>query len=517
MVMSWWSTAGTWSAEGPKLTGGLEEDDIPMPRSRSDLSREDIRRELAGLVGPGRVHTDEGALRAASVDRFKKYMAVHGIYEGPIPAAIVMVTSTEEVAKVLSFAHEHRVNVVPRTGGTATEGGLETLVEDTIVVDGSGMDQILLIDDVNMMATAQCGAPLQVLEDAVRRCGLTTGHSPQSKPLAQMGGLTATRSTGQLSTLYGGIEDMVVGLEAVFPDGTICRTKNVPRRAAGPDLKHIVIGNEGALCFITEVTVKLYRYMPDNTEYRGWLVEDMRTGVSIIRQIVTGGFRPSVCRIYSEEDAHQSFARVHKGKCVLIFICEGPRAIVAATVAEIERVVAEHPNEAVSRPLIEEWFDNLNWGTAKIKAEQETMLKERWLGYTTEIAANWSDVTEIYDSVMHRIRTEYPYAEDLTTLGAHSSHSYQTGTNLYFVYNYQINCEPREEIYKYHIPLNSIIVEEALKRGGSMVHHHGIGKYRTEWTEREHGSSYYMLRRVKETFDPREIMNRGTIFKVAEE
>ena len=68
-------------------------------------------------------------------------------------------------------------------------------------------------------------------------------------------------------------------------------------------------------------------------------------------------------------------------------------------------------------------------------------------------------------------------------LGAHSSHSYQTGTNLYFVYDYNINCAPREEITKYHIPLNAIIVEEALSHGGSMVHHHGIGKYRTDWTE----------------------------------
>jgi len=488
-----------------------------MLRSLADLSREDIRRELAMLVGPGRVSTDDDALRAASVDRFKKYMAVHGIYDGPIPAAIVMVQSTEEVAKVLAFAHAHRVNVVPRTGGTATEGGLETAVEDTVVVDGSGMNQILRIDPVNMMATAQCGTPLQVLEDAVRAVGLTTGHSPQSKPLAQMGGLTATRSIGQLSTLYGGIEDMVVGLEAVFPDGTVCRTKNVPRRAAGPDLKHIVIGNEGALCFITEVTVKLFKYMPDNTQYRGYLVDDMGAGISIIREIITGGFRPSVCRLYSEEDAHQSFAAEHKGKCVLIFICEGPKAIVAATVDEAERVVSGHRNEVMSQPLIAQWFGHLNWGTDQIKAEQDTMLKERWLGYTTEIAANWSDVMDIYESVMHRIRAEYPYADDLITLGAHSSHSYVTGTNLYFVYNYRVNCEPREEINKYHIPLNAIIVEEALKRGGSMMHHHGIGKYRTEWTEQEHGSSYYMLWKLKQTFDPRGIMNRGTMFKAVED
>lgn len=484
-----------------------------MLRSRSDLSREAVRQGLAELVGQSQVCVDEEKLRASSVDRFKKYPAVNGIFEGPIPAAVVTVTSSQEVAKVLRFANEHLINVVPRTGVTSTEGGLETIVEDTVVLDGSPMNKIVRIDPVNMMATAQCGVVLEELEDAVRLQGLTTGHSPQSKPLAQMGGLTATRSTGQLSTLYGGIEEMVIGLEAVFPDGTICRIKNVPRRAAGPDIRHVVIGNEGALCFITEVTVKLYYYRPENNQYRGFLVDDMDAGISAIREVVTDGFRPSVCRVYSEEDAHQHFADFHNDKCVLIFICEGPEAIVAATVAEIDRVIAGYPHDGVDPARIAQWFANLNWGMDKIIAEQEWMLREHNLGYTTEISANWSDIGGIYKAAVHRIRTEYPYAADLTMLGAHSSHSYQTGTNLYFVYDYNINCAPQEEITKYHIPLNAIIVEEALEHGGSMVHHHGIGKYRTDWTEQEHGNAYYMFRELKEAFDPKGIMNRGTIFK----
>ena len=97
-------------------------------------------------------------------------------------------------------------------------------------------------------------------------------------------------------------------------------------------------------------------------------------------------------------------------------------------------------------------------------------------------------------------------------LGAHSSHSYQTGTNLYFVYDYTINCSPREEIEVYHKPLNAIIVEEALRVGGSMVHHHGIGKYRTPWVQQEHGSAYYLLSTLKHAFDPQGVMNAGTIF-----
>src|SRR6266566_4171565 len=216
------------------------------------------------------IETGDEQLKAASVDRFRKYTSVHGIYDGPIPAAIVYPSSTADVAAILRFAEENLVNVVSRTGRTATEGGLETVVEDSLVVDGSRMNAILSIDPVDMMATTQCGVGLQELEDTLRAQGLTTGHSPQSKPLAQMGGLVATRSIGQFSTLYGGIEDMVVGLESVFPGGQVTRIKNVPRRAAGPDIRHIVIGSEGALCFVTEVTVKLFRYQPENNRYFGF-------------------------------------------------------------------------------------------------------------------------------------------------------------------------------------------------------------------------------------------------------
>lgn len=486
-----------------------------MVTSRSDLTREQIREGVIALVGPANVDLDEERLREASVDRFKKYTTVNGIFDGPIPAAIVAVHSTQEVASVLRYANEHLINVVPRTGGTATEGGLETVVDDSLVIDGSPMNEILSIDVMNMQATAQCGVGLAALEAAARELGLTTGHSPQSQPLAEMGGLTATRSIGQLSTLYGGIEDMVLGLEAVFPDGTVTRVKSVPRRAAGPDVRHVVIGNEGSLCFITEVTVKLFRFQPENDRYQGFLVPDMDTGLAIVREIVTDGYRPAVCRLYSEQDARQHFPDLAPDRCVLIFISQGPAVITAATADSIATIVARHEHEVMDPLVIEQWFANLNWGPDKILEERETMRRDHHLGYTTEISANWSQIGEIYKAVMERIRTQYPYADDLTMLGAHSSHSYQTGTNLYFVYDYDIKCEPREEITKYHIPLNAIIVEESLRHGGSMVHHHGIGKYRTQWTQEEHGSAYYILRGLKDAFDPRDVMNRGTIFPLS--
>jgi alkyldihydroxyacetonephosphate synthase len=482
-----------------------------MAASRSVLNRQSIVEAMTELVGIDAVETGIEQLKAASVDRFKKYTAVHGIYDGPIPAAIVYPRSRAEVAAILRFAAENLVNVVPRTGQTATEGGLETVVADSLVVDGSRMNAILSIDAVDMMATAQCGVGLQDLEQALRAKGLTTGHSPQSKPLAQMGGLVATRSIGQFSTLYGGIEDMVVGLEAVFPGGKVTRIKNVPRRAAGPDIRHVVIGSEGALCFITEVTVKLFRYQPENNRYFGFLVDEFANGIAAVRELITAGYRPSVCRVYSPEDARQHFADFYQGKNVVVLVAEGPKGIADATAEAIEELFAGRPHERVDSGRIRHWFENLNWGQDKIDAEKAAMLEHSHLGYTTEVSVDWSRVSDLFDAVMGRIRGEFPRAGDLTMLGAHSSHSYQTGTNLYFVYDYTINSSPREEIEIYHKPLNAIIVEEALRLGGSMVHHHGVGKYRTAWVQQEHGSAYYLLSTLKQAFDPKGVMNAGTI------
>ena len=320
-----------------------------------ELSREAIVEGLQQILGAEHVVTDEQELRERSIDNFRKLETIFGVWTLPAPAAVARVGSTEEAAAVLAFATEHGINVVPRTGGTATEGGLETHVPNSIVLDGGRMNQILSIDAYNMQATAQCGVPLQELEDRARELGLTTGHSPQSKPVAHMGGLVATRSIGQFSTLYGGIEDMVVGLEAVFPGGEVTRIKNVPRRAAGPDIRHVVIGNEGALCFITEVTVKLFPYLPENNVFLGWTLKSMKTGFEVLREVMVAGYKPSVARLYDPGDGSIHFSHfAGADDCVLLFMAEGAPGIARATAEGIDEIVGRHPECAkVDSALIE--------------------------------------------------------------------------------------------------------------------------------------------------------------------
>jgi alkyldihydroxyacetonephosphate synthase len=475
------------------------------------LSRPQIVEAVTAMLGAERVLTDEQTLKDNSVDRYYKVDTVFGFYPLPLPAAVVLPVNPQEVAQVLRFADRHGITVVPKTGGSATEGGLETVVEDSLVVDGSRMDRILAIDTHDMLATVQCGVGLERLEDELRARGYTTGHSPQSKPLAQFGGLVATRSIGQFSTLYGGIEDMLVGVETVFPNGEICRIKNVPRRSAGPDIRHLVLGNEGALNFITEVTVKIFRYFPGSNRYYGYLVDDMRSGLDVLRAVVTEGYRPSVARLYDPEDGMSHFGHFSGGRCVLVFVAEGPERLAAATGAGIEEIVAGFEGvDPVDASLIETWFTDLNWDARKVAQEREEIRTTLVNGFTTEVSGTWSVIGDIYENALARVRREIP--AQFTLLGGHSSHSYLTGTNMYFVYSYRIDVPPTQERSTYHDPIQDIIVEETLKLGGSMCHHHGVGKHRTHFLAEEYGSSLYMLNTLKSAFDPRGTMNRGTIW-----
>lgn len=438
------------------------------------LTADAIVEGLEGILGADHVLTDPALLQERSVDNFRKLENIFGVHTLPSPAAIALPASTEEVAAVLAFANAHGINVVPRTGGTATEGGLETHVPGSIVLDGGRMNRILEVDAYDMQATAQCGVPLQALEDAARELGLTTGHSPQSKPVAHLGGLVATRSIGQLSTLYGGIEDMVVGLEAVLAGGHVARIKNVPRRAAGPDLRHLVIGNEGALCFITEVTVKLFPYLPENNAYLGWTLKSMKTGFEVLREVMVAGYRPSVARLYDPEDGSIHFSHfAGADDCVLVFVAEGNPGIARATAEGIAEIVARHPECApVDGDVIREWFEDLTWGPEKIAAEDERIRTTRNVNRTTEISADWSSIHDIYEAVLPRVRAEIP---GITLLGGHSSHSYINGTNMYFNYFYDLlDVPPEQESTHIYLPIVAIIVEETLRYGGSIVHHHGI-------------------------------------------
>lgn len=472
------------------------------------MVKEDLIKGLVEIAGEDRVITEKAAVLGAAKDYigYRRYQRDSGNDRTPEAACVVRVKDTEQVSAVLKFLNDNKVDVAPRTGGSSVTRGLEPQVGG-VILDGSDMNEIIEINEKDMIATAKCGTPLEYLEQVLNKKGYTTGHFPQSLPLAQMGGLVATRSIGQFSTLYGGIEDLVVGLEAVLADGTVTRIKNVPRRSCGPDLRHMFIGCEGMLGFVTEVSVKIFKYAPENRWMKAYAVENMQMGLDFIRDIMTAGYKPAVVRLHDPEEVIQvlKMDAIPEGMALLMLLCEGPAGITKATGEGIEEIAKNYKVIDLGSKPLEHWLVHRN----DVAHEMDLPTFYEWgaIVDTCEISANWSVIGTIYEVVCERLRNEVP---DVFLVGGHSSHSYLNGTNIYFEFGYKTGGTA-EEVEAQYMHVISIIMEEVLRYGGSIAHHHGSGKYRTKWMPQEHGTSYPLMYRLKDALDPNGILNKGVL------
>ena len=473
------------------------------------MEKQEIIQALQAIVEKDRILTDEQSLLEAAKDYcgFRVYQRADGKNFAPRAACVVKVKSAQEASQVLKFLNDNKIDVVPRTGGSSVTLGVEPQ-PGGVILDGSLMNEILELNEENMTVTVLCGTPLEYLENYLNEKGYTAGHFPQSLPMASVGGLVATRSIGQLSTLYGGIEDLVVGLEAVLADGSIVKIKNVTRRSCGPDLRHLFIGSEGMLGFITEVTLKLFKYRPDQRWMCAYGIKDMHEGFKMLHELMADGYRPAVARLHDAAEVLMVLGLhntgIPAGYGMMLFLCEGPKAIADATGAAIEEYAKKY--EAVSlgdKPVLS-WLQNRN--DVCYKMDNGQYYKMGCVADTCEISGNWDVIGKIYDAVTTRAMEEN---ENLMYVGGHSSHSYMQGTNIYFTFAFlESSSDTAQEDY---MKVIRVIMEETLRYGGSIAHHHGSGKYRTPWMPQEHGSSYPLMYKLKEALDPNRIFNKGVL------
>ncbi|MDR0784491.1 MAG: FAD-binding oxidoreductase [Treponema sp.] len=471
------------------------------------MDKQAIVSGLQALLGEDRVQDSPEIIRKASTDYigFRQYERFDGKDWAPKAACVVKPRGTEEVSRALAFLNQNRVDTVPRTGGSSVTQSIEP-EEGGVILDGSEMNGIIALNEQDMLVTAKCGTSLEYLEKYLNERGFTTGHFPQSLSLAQLGGLIATRSIGQFSTLYGGIEDLLVGLEAVLADGEIIRIKNSPRRSVGPDLRHLFIGSEGMLGFITEATIKLFRYRPETRWMRAWAVKDMSTGLDFIREVMVEGYRPAVARLHDAEEVQRMFSgSIPEDYSVILFLAEGPALITAATGQGIAEIAERRQTIDLGTRPVESWLKTRN--DACYHIDEPIYYRHGVVADTCEISAPWSGIADIYEAVRERLPREMP---NLVSVSGHSSHSYIQGTNIYFMFGFIVK-DGTESARTDYMKAISVIMEETLKRGGSIAHHHGSGKYRTRWMPEEHGSSYSLLRKLKEALDPNRILNKGVL------
>ncbi|TFJ94262.1 FAD-binding oxidoreductase [Lentibacillus salicampi] len=463
--------------------------------------------ELKDLLDDNRVHHDPELLTDYTTDTWPLKLvqkAVGAAMDRPL--CVVQPKNTNETAALLQHLNKRDIAVVPYGGGSGVHGGAQPNNE-SVMIDMGNMCDIVELDEENLTVTTQPGIVHRNLEDYLNQHGYISGHYPQSIDLAQIGGLVATRSAGQFSTKYGNIENLLVGLEAVLPTGEIVRIKNVPRRSTGPDLSQLLIGSEGTMGIITEITLKIFPKPADR-----WMcaygIKNMREGLHIIRTFMREGWNPAVVRLHDQMEAAKSYSDIVNGEeSILLILSEGPEGYAQTEGKALDKIILEQGGRSLGPDPVESWLEHRN-----NTGELQEYTSQGIIIDTIEIAANWSDIATIYEKVTERLRKEVP---ELLLVTGHSSHSYPQGTNMYFILAAHPPKDP-EGVERVYQSIWQKVMEVTLENNGTICHHHGIGKLRASWMPQELGSAYPMLKKLKRIMDPQGIMNIGTLLPVNE-
>jgi alkyldihydroxyacetonephosphate synthase len=423
------------------------------------------------------------------------------------PDAVVRPRTHDEVAAVLAWAVAHHVAVVPFGGGTSVVGGLAAGRDGyagVISLDLLRMDRLLAVDEVSMVATLQPGVRGPAAEALLAKHGLTLGHYPQSFEFASIGGFAATRSSGQSSCGNGRFDDMVVGLRVATPAGEL-RLGSAPANAAGPDLREAVLGSEGTLGIITEVTVRV-RPAAEVKAYEAWTFPSFSAGAEAMRTLVQRELRPTVLRLSDEAETFVNLASQTSvgaeqpvSGCLMIVGYEGTAAL------RRRQVITEMLGELGGAPLGEQ--RGQEWAAGRFAAPylRDAMLDAGVLVETLETATFWSNRDRVYQAVKAALGGAV--GEHALVL-CHISHVYETGCALYFTVATREAADPVAQWLAAKAKASDVILD----CGATITHHHGVGTDHKPWLAREVGpAGVAMLRGLKSALDPTGILNPGVL------
>ena len=458
---------------------------------------------LASRLPAGTVSTDikirnERAIDSWTLDLLRR---VRGD-ELPGPDAVVFPASTEEVAAVLAWATVTGTQVIPRGAGSGVCGGARAQA-GAVVLDLSRMDRIGDVNLVSQTVTVQAGVRGDRLEEALADKDLTTGHYPQSIAISTVGGWIAASSAGQASTGFGAIEDILLGLTAVLPTGEVLRCRAVPRSAAGPDLRRLLVGSEGTLAVVTEATLACTARPPG----WAWLAAgfaDFTTMAGALRDVRRAGTGAAVLRGYDETDAQFTFGSLdHAGGCVGLagFPADLPGlAARKQAAAEIMRTTGTDLGARYGT----HWEQHRN---DAVQTYAQVMGPERAFGAgaivdTMEVAGLWSAVPRLHEEIRSALAA---YAQ---VVGCHLSHVYPSGSSLYFTF--LINGTDERDAETQYRQAWDRAAASCAGAGGTITHHHGVGRLKAPYLAAELGAEgVAVLDRIRTALDPAQIMNPG--------
>jgi alkyldihydroxyacetonephosphate synthase len=426
------------------------------------------------------------------------------------PDAVVSPSAHDEVAQALRVCADRGIAVVPFGGGTSVVGGVDPVRgahRAVVALDLSRTAALLALDEVSLLATFGAGTTGPQAEELLGARGFTLGHFPQSFLYASLGGYAATRSSGQASRGYGRFDDLVHALRVATPAGDLDLGRS-PASAAGPDLRELFLGSEGAFGVLTEVTVRI-RPVPAATAYRAWSFPDFAAGAAAVRDATQRGIRPTVLRLSDETETRVNAAmgghltRMRGSLAVATF--EGATAAEAeATRDALDAVFRAHG--AISRG--EDPARSWERGRFASPALRDTLMDVGVLAETLETATTWVNLPALKGAVAAALTESLAASGTKPIVLCHISHVYPAGASLYFTVVAALTDDPETEWMRAKDAASRAIVDAH----GTITHHHAVGRDHRPYLEAEIGPlGVEVLRAVKSVLDPRGIMNPGAL------
>ncbi len=457
---------------------------------------------LATIVGPEHVHADFGTRLQYGRDclPYAKYLYRSGDLPGTLPALVVRPADTAEAADVMALLRRQKSRMIPVGSCSGVLGGVIPLCGE-VAVDTSRMDGLLKIDTENQLVTVMAGMNGGDFEAALNAAGWTAGHYPQSIHVSTVGGWAACRGSGQASSRYGKIEDIVTGMAVVLPDGRTLRIGSSARRAVGPSVKDLFVGSEGTLGIITELTMRIWP-LPEVMEDVVVGYRDVASALRAAKRIMQAELRPNIARVYDAEEtlsrtASLDFFRQWPVMTFLAF--SGKRRLAEAERELALEIVGEEGGEIGPSAPMEHWR-----GTRYASASASWTAKGYFMD-TVEVTLPWSRLIEGYERMAAAVRAISADAH----FGAHWSHVYPDGACQYMTFRLPPMADAQA------LPLHSAIWNGlqgiALDCDGSISHHHGIGVYRGKWMAKEHGIGLEIIQALKDALDPGNLVNPGKL------
>ncbi|MGW3662053.1 FAD-binding oxidoreductase [Streptomyces sp. NPDC005141] len=496
----------------PRDTGthALEEISVPEPPPAAAL------RALADAVGgETHVHTDaESRIRHTRGKSTPDLLKIRAGDAGDAPAAVVLPATHDEVLAVLRACAGHGLAVVPFGGGTSVVGGLAPERNAFVALDLRRMNGLIDIDPVSRTATLQPGLRAPDAEALLAEHGFTLGHFPQSYEWATIGGFAAARSSGQASAGYGRFDEMVLGLTVATPEGTLDMGR-APRSAAGPDLRQLILGSEGAFGVITAVTLRI-RPLPQTRVYEGWRFASFEEGATALRRLAQDGPRPTVLRLSDETETFIGLAQPDaigsdevptNAGCTAIAGYEGTEEDTAHRRERAAEVLRAAGGTYLGAEPGERWAH----GRYSAPYLRDSLLDAGAFAETLETATFWSRVPGLYAAVRTALTETLAAAGTPPLVMCHISHVYENGASLYFT----VVSAQGEDAVAHWAPAKQAANEAVLSAGGTISHHHGVGTdHRDSYVQEAGPLGIEALRAVKRRLDPDGLLNPGILLPV---